>query len=239
MSTNLSERAELILPKRQCIYMCGGDREKRIFTKREANDGEAKKQIRECGKSDSREMDRLNRIIRKLESEDPSRENGRWSFLSREGAALAIPCPPSLTHALFRCDSRGDWRRGDHFSRREAEEDFATTVAAISGARSFNLDLHDAGLHISDYVEGLRFRISVAGSQSFPQRTLHHDAWREFVAAREGLQEAERSKEDSGKSAETTATLTAERDEQKSANGKLCGEKERLPSENDVVGKVA
>ncbi|KAL8439213.1 hypothetical protein Efla_007439 [Eimeria flavescens] len=140
-------------------------------------------------------MDRLNRIIRESESEDLSPMNSSGSFFAREGSALASPRPWNLTHSFFRCDRRGQWRGGESYSWRGADEDFAATVAAfVSRARSFDRDLHDAGLHFNDYVDGLRFHVSVAESTSSRMRTLLQDAWTELVSAREGLQEAERAK---------------------------------------------
>ncbi|KAL8428721.1 hypothetical protein Efla_007196 [Eimeria flavescens] len=179
-------------------------------------------------------MDRLNGILRKLESEDLSPRNSRGSFFARERSALAIPSPSNLTRSFFRCDRRGHWRGGDYYSRRGADEGFAATVAAIvSRARSFNRDLHDGGLHLNEYVEGLRFRVSVAESTSSRMRTLLQDTWRELVSAREGVQEAERVKADSGKSEGAIATLTSERDDLKSEKGKLRDEAERLRKENE------
>ncbi|KAL8438725.1 hypothetical protein Efla_003396 [Eimeria flavescens] len=46
-------------------------------------------------------MDRLNRIIRELESEDLSPMNSRGSFFAREGAALAVPRPSGPTRFVF------------------------------------------------------------------------------------------------------------------------------------------
>ncbi|KAL8437127.1 hypothetical protein Efla_007098 [Eimeria flavescens] len=98
----------------------------------------------------------------------------------------------------------------------------------------FQLDLHGAGLHLNDYVEGFWFCVSVAESQSTRQRTLLQDAQRELVAAREGLQEAERLKEVSGKFEGTIATITSERDEQKfEKHGRLRGEAESVQRGNE------
>ncbi|KAL8428652.1 hypothetical protein Efla_007494 [Eimeria flavescens] len=185
-------------------------------------------------------VDRLYRIIRESESEDLSPGNSRGSFFAREGSALAISSPSNLTRSFFRCYEGGHWRGGESYSRRGAAEDFAATVAAIvSRARSFNHDLHDAGLHLNDYVEGLRFPLAVAESTVLPDEDDSARCLERACFCSRGATRSRASEADSGKSEEAIATLTSERDDVKSENDKLRDEAEKLRKANEHLRQQA
>ncbi|KAL8439768.1 hypothetical protein Efla_002670 [Eimeria flavescens] len=89
------------------------------------------------------------------------------------------------------------------------------------------LDLSIFTYKMPGYTLITTFRVSAAESQSSRMRTPLQDAWRELFSACERLQGARSVKEDSGKSEEAIATLTSQRDDFRSENGKLREEVER------------